>query len=84
MCSEDESPYMTVARITAVAQDTWSDGMRTWVEDRMAFNPWTGLAAHRPLGSIMRARRPAYAAARGYRSHGNGVDIGEPQGLPAA
>ncbi|MCJ2025537.1 catalase family protein [Methylobacterium sp. J-067] len=84
MWSEDESPYLPVARITAVPQDTWSDGMRAWVEDNLAFNPWTGLAAHRPLGSVMRARRPAYAAARDYRSQGNGVDIGEPTKLPQA
>ncbi|MCJ2059602.1 catalase family protein [Methylobacterium sp. J-048] len=84
MWSEDESPYVPIARITAVPQDTWSDGMREWVEDRMAFNPWTGLAAHRPLGSIMRARRPAYAAAREYRSRGNGAEIHEPTKLPQA
>ncbi len=84
MWSEDESPYVPVARITAGPQDTWSDAMREWVEDRMAFNPWTGLAAHRPLGSIMRARRPAYAAARAYRSRGNGAEIHEPTKLPQA
>ena len=78
MWPEDESPYLPVARITALPQDTWSDGMREWVEDTLAFNPWTGLAAHRPLGSIMRARRPAYAAARAYRSRGNGAEISEP------
>ena len=84
MWPEDESPYLPVARITALPQDTWSDGMRAWVEDRMAFNPWTGLAAHRPLGSIMRARRPAYAAARAYRSDGNAADISEPSEMPMA
>jgi hypothetical protein len=81
---EDESPYVAVARITAVPQDSWSDAMRDLVEEHSAFNPWTGLAAHRPLGSIMRARRPAYAAAREYRSESNGVDIKEPEALPAA
>ena len=82
MWSEDESPYRPVARITAAPQDTWSDDMREWVEDNMAFNPWTGLAAHRPLGSIMRARRPAYFAARVYRSRGNGIEISEPKAMP--
>lgn len=75
---ETESPYRTVARVTAVAQDSWSDELRELVEDRLAFNPWTGLAAHRPLGSIMRARRPAYAAARAYRAEQNGIAIAEP------
>ena len=84
MWPESESPYLPVARITAAPQDTWSDSLRASVEDRMAFNPWTGLAAHRPLGSIMRARHPSYAAARAYRAEGNGVEIKEPTALPAA
>jgi hypothetical protein len=52
--------------------------LRLLVEDRLAFNPWIGLAAHRPLGSVMRARRPAYAAAREYRADANDVVIEEP------
>jgi len=80
---EDWSPYLPVARITAAPQEAWSDELRTLVEDRLAFNPWIGLAAHRPLGSVMRARRPAYAAAREYRADANGVRIGEPDELPA-
>ena len=83
MWPESESPYLPVARISAVPQDTWSDGLREFVEDHLAFNPWTGLAAHRPLGSIMRARRPSYAAARAYRAKSNNVQIHEPTSLPA-
>ena len=81
--SEDESPYLPVARITAAPQETWTDEWRHLVEDGMAFNPWVGLAAHRPLGSIQRARRPAYAAAREYRAQANGVAIAEPAAMPA-
>ena len=81
---EDRSPYVAVARITARPQDSWSDDLQNLVEEHLAFNPWIGLAAHRPLGSIMRARRPAYAAARAYRADENGVSIGEPTALPAA
>lgn len=75
---EDESPYVPVARITAPPQETWSDELWAEIESGLAFNPWIGLAAHRPLGSIMRARKPAYAAARVYRGQANGVDITEP------
>ena len=75
---EDESPYLPVARIVAAPQGTWSDELWAEVESGLAFNPWIGLAAHRPLGSIMRARQPAYAAAREYRGQANGVDIEEP------
>ena len=74
---EAESPYRTVARVSAVPQATWSDEMRDLVEERLSFNPWIGLAAHRPLGSIMRARRPAYAAAREFRARSNNVEITE-------
>ena len=81
--SEVESPYLPVARITAAPQGTWSDDLFEFVEDRLAFNPWIGLAAHRPLGSLMRARRPAYAAARAYRARSNDVVIKEPERLPA-
>ncbi|WP_237480173.1 catalase family protein [Lichenibacterium dinghuense] len=81
---EDRSPYVAVARITARPQDSWSDGLRDLVEEHLAFDPWIGLAAHRPLGSIMRARQPAYAAARHYRAESNGAEIREPEGRPAA
>ena len=81
---EDRSPYVAVARITARPQDSWSDDLRDLVEEHLAFDPWIGLAAHRPLGSIMRARRPAYAAARHYRDESNGAEIREPEGRPAA
>lgn len=80
---ESESPYLPVARITAAPQETWPDSFREFVEDQLAFNPWTGLAAHRPLGSIMRARKPAYAAARAYRAETNDVVIEEPTSVPA-
>jgi len=75
---EDESPYLPVARITATPQETWSDELWTAIETGSAFSPWVGLAAHRPLGSVMRARRPAYAAARAYRAEVNAVEIDEP------
>ena len=81
---EDESPYLPVARITAAPQDSWSDDRQRFVEDNLAFNPWIGLAAHRPLGSVMRARRPAYAAAREYRGQANHVAIAEPADSAAA
>lgn len=80
---EDRSPYLPVARVTAAPQEAWSDELRLLVEDRLAFNPWIGLAAHRPLGSVMRARRPAYAAAREYRADANDVRISEPNELHA-
>ncbi len=75
---EDESPYVAVARVTATPQQSWSEELWAEIESGLAFNPWIGLAAHRPLGSIMRARKPAYAAAREYRGQANGIRIEEP------
>ena len=75
---EDESPYVAVARVTASPQQSWSEELWAEIESGLAFNPWIGLAAHRPLGSIMRARKPAYAAAREYRGQANGIRIEEP------
>ncbi len=75
---EHESPYVAVARVTATPQQSWSEELWAEIESGLAFNPWIGLAAHRPLGSIMRARKPAYAAAREYRGQANGIRIEEP------
>lgn len=53
---EDRSPYVAVARITVPPQDAWTEAKSAAVDDGLAFSPWHGLAAHRPIGSIMRAQ----------------------------
>lgn len=56
------TPYLTVGRLTIPAQDVASGpgaALQTEVE-AMAFDPWSALVEHRPLGSIMRARKAAY------------------------
>ena len=67
--SEELSPYLTVARITVSKQDAWNDKKAKVVDDRMAFSPWQGLAAHRPLGAIQRSRKPAYRESAAFRAH---------------
>ncbi|MCQ8240084.1 hypothetical protein [Rhizosaccharibacter radicis] len=55
-------------------------------DDRTSFNPWHGIAAHRPLGGIMRSRREAYPELSGMRSRIDGSPLHEPSGevsLPA-
>jgi hypothetical protein len=37
--------------------------------DKLSFSPWHATEDHRPLGNVMRARRVAYEASAGYRSH---------------
>jgi hypothetical protein len=51
------------------------------VADGMAFSPWHGLAAHRPLGSIMRGRRVAYLHSARFRAEHNGKPVAEPRNL---
>jgi len=47
--------------------------------DGLAFSPWHGIVAHRPLGSVMRARRVAYKVMAKFRAHHNKVAIHEPK-----
>lgn len=65
---EDQSPFVPVARITVAPQPAWSDARSAEMDDGLAFSPWHGLAAHRPLGSINRVRRAAYEGSAGARS----------------
>ena len=76
---EDQSPYITVARIHVAQQDAWSDTASPREEDALAFNPWNALDAHRPLGSINRVRKPVYAGSVDFRSRHNGCPIAEPR-----
>ena len=78
---EDESPYVAVARITVPRQEVWSEAKVRAIDDGLAFSPWHGLEAHRPLGSIMRARQAVYPKSAGFRAEHNRCPIHEPQGL---
>lgn len=77
--SEDESPYRTVARLTLPRQEAYSDARRAYGDDRLAFSPAHSLAAHRPLGSIMRARLRAYPEMSRHRRSQNGQPLTEPK-----
>jgi hypothetical protein len=76
---EDISPYRRVARITVKPQLAWSAARSAAVDDGMSFAPWHGLAAHRPLGGIMRVRKVVYEMARKFRAEGNRRVIQEPR-----
>jgi hypothetical protein len=79
---EQQSPFMPVARISVPAQPAWTEARAAAIDDGMAFNPWHALAAHRPLGSIMRARRIVYDAMSRVRARQNKISIAEPRALP--
>ena len=76
---EEKSPYRPIARIKVKPQTAWSDARSSVVDDGMQFSPWHGLAAHRPLGGIMRARKQVYEAAKKFRAEKNGRVIEEPR-----
>jgi hypothetical protein len=59
---ESESPWVKVARLTIPPQPLDGDEGKRLTEEveQGKFDPWSALVEHRPLGSIMRARKPAY------------------------
>nr|WP_284507261.1 catalase family protein [Caballeronia sp. ATUFL_M2_KS44] len=64
---EDESPYVAVARLRANRQPAWTDDRSRSIDDGLLFSPWNGIAEHRPLGGVMRSRKPAYEMSSEYR-----------------
>ncbi len=75
---EQDNPYIAVAVIRVAAQPTWNAERAARIDDGTSFSPWHGIEAHRPLGNIMRARKPAYAASSELRGRLNGCPIHEP------
>jgi len=64
---EDESPYLSVGKVTIAPQQSWTEEKTAIVNDKMYFSPWHGLEAHRPLGVIQRARNATYKASAEFR-----------------
>ena len=80
---EEDSPYLPVARLTALPQAGWSEALSRAVDDGMAFSQWHGVLEHRPLGSIMRVRKAAYAMSARFRFERTGNIAREPRDLAA-
>ncbi|RZK27887.1 MAG: catalase, partial [Hymenobacter sp.] len=78
--SEQDSPYLPVARIRLPRQEAYSEARQHYVEG-LSFSPAHTLEAHRPLGSIMRARLQAYPAMSQIRRQGNHDPLGEPTSI---
>jgi hypothetical protein len=78
---EDLSPFQTVARLAFPPQDVYAPARRVAVDDRLSFTPAHGLAAHRPLGSLMRGRLKAYGAIAALRAEMNAQAPLEPRGI---
>jgi hypothetical protein len=69
---ETASPFEAVATLRILAQNFDTPERNRQGED-MRFSPWHCLAAHRPLGSINRARRVVYHGISEFRRRVNGV-----------
>ena len=83
---ETESGYVTVATLTLPRQEAYSTARQHYFDDIMSFRPAHSLAAHRPLGSVMRARLAVYQALSAYRHKANGeavVEPASPETIPA-
>lgn len=78
---EEKSPWQTVARITVLPQDSYSDARQLFVDEKLSFSPWHALATHRPLGGIMRSRLKAYKEAAKYRAQRNARSTVEPASI---
>ncbi len=78
---EDESPYRAVARLTLPPQDAWSDERRRFIDEELSFCPSHGLAAHRPLGSVNRARMHVYRVMAAERRRLGGHLVREPRDI---
>jgi hypothetical protein len=78
---EHLSPSLTIARVTVQPQNAYSNPRRVWVDEQLSFNPWHSLAAHRPLGNIMRARFKAYQASSNFRHSAEGRQMVEPRSI---
>jgi hypothetical protein len=63
---ENESPYITVAKLIIPSQNINSDSGKELKEkiEKSVFDPWNALLAHRPLGDVMRARKVIYYASQ--------------------
>jgi len=75
---EAVSPWQKVGTIRTRPQDSWDDAAVQQVNEETRFSIWTGLAAHRPLGNINRARRDTYKHSAQFRARVNGCPIHEP------
>ena len=79
--TQELSPYVAVARIVAPPQDAIAADDSEFGDDRIAFSPWHGIAAHRPIGSIMRVRKAVYEASIDFRATANRCPIHEPRAM---
>jgi len=78
---EAVSPLQPIGRISLPRQNADSPERRAYSDEILSFNPWRCLAAHQPLGSIMRLRKEAYRKSSVFRHEKNGHLMIEPRDI---
>ena len=78
-----DSRYVTVATIRLPRQEAYSPVRVRYFDEVMTFRPAHSLAAHRPLGGVMRARLQVYRALSAFRHRENGIAEADPADLSA-
>ena len=76
---EKLSPRRSVATLRIPKQTFTSQAQMDFAR-KLSFNPWHGVAEHRPLGNQSRARRRMYDTLSKYRHSMNDVPLYEPTG----
>ena len=78
---EEEAPFVTVATLEVPPQSAWTHGASDATDGAVVYNIWHGLAAHRPIGNVNRARNETYKKAADFRGRTNGCPMHEPKAL---
>ena len=78
--SEENSPFIPVARITIPRQEFASPKQEAFCEN-LSFSPWHTIPEHRPLGGINRIRKTVYDTVSRVRHELNGEQRREPTGF---
>ena len=79
--SEHDSPYIAVGRLRLPRQEAYSPARAAYVDDALSFCVTHSLAAHRPLGSLQRARLACYPAMSRARREAIGRPLAEPRSV---
>jgi hypothetical protein len=77
---ESLSPYVTVAKLRLPQQDIGGEDNFERM-DKTSMSPWRVMEQHRPLGSIMRARKEVYRQSSILRHQTNHQERKEPKNL---
>ncbi len=77
--NEKVTPFETLAVLTIPPQD-FDTAERKAFGETLAFSPWHGITAHRPVGGINRLRRAVYDASAAYRRGSHGAHPQAPTG----